>query len=179
MRFCIYGSASDEIRADFLAAGEALGEEIARRGHGLVFGGGGRGLMGATARGASRIPSAEIIGVAPTFFPDGAFSPHCTAFHSTETMRERKQLMEDLSDAFIVTPGGIGTLEEFFEIFTLRHLGRIQKRIAVLNTDGFYDSLLALLCHMEREAFLPAGDLALLFVSDDPVAILDHLEETP
>ncbi len=177
MRFCVYGSASDDIRPEFLLAGEALGEEMARRGHGLVFGGGGRGLMGACARGAARRAGAEIIGVAPTFFPDGAFSPHCTAFYSTETMRERKQRMEELSDAFIVTPGGIGTLEEFFEIFTLRHLGRIKKKIAVLNTDGFYSSLLTLLRHMEREAFLPTGDLGLLFVSDDPVALLDHLEE--
>ena len=176
MRFCVYGSASDDIRPEFLTAGEALGEEIARRGHGLVFGGGGRGLMGATARGAARCEGAEIIGVAPTFFPDGAFSTHCTAFYSTETMRERKQKMEELSDAFIVTPGGIGTLEEFFEIFTLRHLGRMKKKIAVLNTDGFYDSLLTLLRHMEGESFLPAGDLGLLFVSDDPATLLDHLE---
>lgn len=175
MKICVYGSASDEIAKEYLLAGESLGLSMARRGHTVVFGGGGRGLMGAVARGA-HAGGGKIVGVAPTFFPDGAFSPHCTAFHSTVTMRERKQLMEELSDAFIVTPGGIGTLEEFFEIFTLRHLGRTDKRIALLNTDGFFDPLLSLLKHMEKKAFLPTGDLGLLFVSEDPERILDLLE---
>lgn len=175
MRICIYGSASDDIAPEYLLAGEALGEALARRGIGLVFGGGGRGLMGAAARGAARVAGAEILGVAPTFFPDGAFSPHCTDFIHTETMRERKQKMEELSDAFIVTPGGIGTMEEFFEIYTLRHLGRTEKPIALLNTRGFFDPLLSLLSSMQDEGFLPRGDLALLVVGEEPDGLLDTI----
>ena len=175
MNICVYGSASDEIAPEYLRAGEALGLCMAKRGHTVIFGGGACGLMGAVARGAHKAKG-SIVGVAPTFFPDGAFSPHCTAFHSTSTMRERKQMMEDLSEAFIVTPGGIGTLEEFFEIFTLRHLGQTEKPIALLNTAGFFDPLLSLLSHMEERSFLPKGDLSLLSVSEDPEHILDLLE---
>lgn len=176
MTICVYGSASDAIDPAYLEAGERLGEEIARRGHAIVFGGGGHGLMGAVARGAHRA-GGRIIGVAPTFFPDGAFSPYCTEFHPTETMRERKQLMEELSDAFIVTPGGIGTLEEFFEIYTLRHLGRHQKPIALLSVKGCFDPLLALLSHLVREGLLPEGDLSLLSHGQDPAALLDAMEK--
>ena len=176
MRICVYGSASDEIDNRYLAGGEALGLEMARRGHALVFGGGAKGMMGAVARGA-REGGGEIIGVAPHFFPDGAFFPDCTSFYKTETMRERKQTMEDLSSAFIVTPGGIGTLEEFFEIYTLRHLGRTDKPIALYNIGGVFDSLLALLHGLCRDGFLPEEDLSLLLVSDSVGELLDLLEK--
>lgn len=175
MRICVYGAASNAIDAAYLTSGERIGEAMGRRGHALVFGGGTNGMMGAVARGAHRA-GGEIIGVAPTFFPDGAFFPHCTAFHSTATMRERKQLMEELSDAFLVTPGGIGTLEEFFEIYTLRHLGRTAKPIVIFNQNGFFDPLLALLSHTVREGFLPEEDLGLLFVTDVIEAIFDRIE---
>ncbi|MBO7761339.1 MAG: TIGR00730 family Rossman fold protein [Clostridia bacterium] len=175
MNICVYGSASDEISPAYLAAGERLGEELARRGHTLIFGGGGRGLMGAAARGAHRL-GGRIVGIAPTFFPDGAFSPYCTDFISTETMRERKQKMEDLSDAFIVTPGGIGTMEEFFEIYTLRHLGRNKKPITLLDTAGCFAPLFALLSHLVKEGLLARGDLDMLASFREPCALLDFLE---
>ncbi len=176
MKICVYGSANDDIAPAYLAGGEALGRAMARRGHTLVFGGGGRGMMGAVARGAHE-GGGEVVGVAPTFFPDGAFSPFCTAFHPTETMRERKSILERLSDAFIVTPGGIGTLDEFFEIFTLRQLARHEKKIALYNPLGCYDTLLAFLHKLTEDGFLNKRSLALLFVSDDVEAILDFLEE--
>ena len=176
MRICVYGSASDEIDSRYLAGGEALGKEMARRGHSLVFGGGAKGMMGAVARGA-REAGGEIIGVAPGFFPDGALFPDCTSFYKTETMRERKQTMEDISSAFIVTPGGIGTLEEFFEIYTLRHLGRTDKTIALYNICGVFDPLLALLRGLCRDGFLPKEDLSLLLVSDSVGELLDLLEK--
>ncbi len=176
MNICVYGAARGSIDAAYLDFGEQLGEELGRRGHTLVFGGGTNGMMGAVARGVHRA-GGEIVGVAPTFFPDGAFFPHCTAFHSTATMRERKQLMENLSDAFLVTPGGIGTYEEFFEIFTLCHLGRLHRKIVICNKNGYFDPLTALLSHTVREGFLAAEDLGLLFVSEDIRAILDHIEE--
>ena len=174
MNICVYGAAGNEISPLYLAGGEALGEAIAACGHGIVFGGGGRGMMGAVARGARR-GGGEVIGVAPTFFPDGAFFPDCTAFYPTETMRERKQKMEELSDAFLVTPGGIGTLEEFFEIFTLRHLGRHEKPIALYNVGGCFDPLMALLRHTVKEGFLPESDLSLIYVSEDIPSLLSYL----
>ena len=123
MVICVYGASSDTIHPDFLKAGEALGAAMARRGHSLVFGGGGHGLMGAVARGVAS-GGGSITGVAPRFFNvDGVLFDGCTEFVYTDTMRERKAIMEERADAFLMTPGGIGTFEEFFEILTLRQLG--------------------------------------------------------
>lgn len=144
MKICIFGSASDDIDVSYIKAGEELGEMLGARGHTLVFGAGASGMMGATARGFYRA-GAEIIGVVPSFFPDGVLFPHCNQIIKTETMRERKAIMEDLSDAFIVTAGGIGTFEEFFEVLTLKQLGRHAKAVAALNTNGYYDNMFAML----------------------------------
>ena len=175
MNICVFGAASNTISPAYIAEGEALGRALAARGHAVIFGGGGNGMMGAVARGAHE-GHGRIVGVAPTFFPDGAFSAFCTDFHYTETMHERKLKMETLSDAFIVTPGGIGTYEEFMEVFTLRHLGRHEKPIILLNTNGFFDPLMALLTHTVHEGFLPAADLDLCFVSDKIDTVLDYIE---
>lgn len=176
MNICVYGAASDEIDSTYLKSGEMLGEEIAKRGHTLVFGGGATGLMGAAARGVSKY-SGTLIGIAPHFFNvDGILYDDCTKLIFTDTMRERKMLMEEKSDAFIVTPGGIGTLEEFLEIFTLRSLNRHQKPIAILNTNGYYDNLIAFLQNGVKQTFLRKEDLQLLFISDSEKAIIDYFE---
>ena len=146
MRFCIYGASSDDIDQAYIAAGEALGLAMAEAGHGMVFGGGASGLMGAAARGMTKGGASEIIGVAPSFFHvDGVLYQGCTQMIYTETMRERKQKMEALSDGFIITPGGIGTMDEFFETLTNRGLGLHHKKIGVLNTKHYYDGIRALL----------------------------------
>jgi uncharacterized protein (TIGR00730 family) len=113
---------------------QELGRVLAQKGYTLVFGGGAQGLMGAAARGFKEM-NGRIIGIAPTFFMnvDGVLYDQCSQFIYTETMRERKQLMEEHSDAFLVTPGGIGTFEEFFEILTLKQLGRHTKPILIYN----------------------------------------------
>ena len=175
MNICIFGAASNTIHPDFIKEGERLGAAIAQGGHTVVFGGGANGLMGAVARGAHGAGGA-IIGVAPTFFPDGVLFPHCTGFHHTETMHERKALMEELSDAFIVAPGGIGTYEELLEVYTLRHLDRHEKPIALLNTRGFFEPLLTLLAHTAREGFLPERDLGYLHAESDVDALLAYIE---
>lgn len=114
MNICVYGAASDEIDKIYTAEAEKLGEKMAKCGHSLVFGGGAGGMMGAAARGIHK-NGGNIIGVVPTFFNvDGILFEHCNEMIRTETMRERKQIMEDRADAFIMTPGGIGTFEEFF-----------------------------------------------------------------
>ena len=179
MNICVYGAASDEIAATFKTAGEAFGEELASRGHSLIFGGGASGLMGAVARGADRA-GGRIVSIAPSFFDiDGVLYPHCDEYIFTTTMRERKQKMEDLSDAFVITPGGIGTYDEFFEIYTLRQLERHKKPIAILNTDGYYSPLLEMLRHTAALNFMDERNFDLFCASPIPAVILDYLEHPP
>ena len=133
MNICIYGASSEELKKIYYEKTEELGRLMAKRGHGLVFGGGETGLMGAAARGVSH-EKGYILGISPKFFDQpGVLYQHCTEFIFTETMRERKHLLESRSDATIVVPGGIGTYEEFFEILTLKSLGRIDRPIVLYN----------------------------------------------
>lgn len=176
-RICLYGASSATLAEEYYAAAHTIGEGLAACGIGLVFGGGATGLMGAAARGADS-KSGELIGVAPKFFDEeGVLYQNCTEFIFTDTMRERKQIMEDLADGFIVTPGGIGTLEEFFEIFTLRQLGRHGKPIYILNTCGYFDRLLEFLTHMVEEGFMKQHCLDMIHVYDDPAALIQSLKE--
>lgn len=177
MKICVYGASSNAIDPVYLAAGEELGRRMAARGHGLVFGGGADGMMGALARGVHGC-GGEIIGVAPSFFNvDGILYEHCTEMIYTETMRQRKQIMEDAADAFVMTAGGIGTFEEFFEILTLRQLGRHKKPIAVLNTGGYYDPVAAMLRQAVEQKFMKKACLDLFAFFDDPEALLSYLEQ--
>lgn len=176
MRICVYGAASDEIDRSYLQDGEALGREMAKRQHSLVFGGGAKGMMGAVARGVFE-QGGFMSGIVPEFFNvDGALFEKCDEMIKTETMRERKKLMEENSDAFIVTAGGIGTFEEFFEILTLRSLDRHKKPITILNTNGYYDDLLSFLKNGVENKFLREGNLSLFFVSDNITEVLDYVE---
>ena len=176
MKICVYGASSDIIDKEFITEGELLGEKMAKRGHSLVFGGGASGLMGAVARGVSR-GNSDIIGVAPSFFNvDGVLFDKCTEFIYTETMRERKQTMEDLADAFIVTPGGIGTFEEFFEILTLKQLSRHNKPIAILNTNGYYDDMKSLMLTAASKNFMRNETLELYKFFTDADILLDYIE---
>ena len=178
MRVCVYGASSTRIDQVYIDEGEKLGLGIAERGWGLVFGAGKNGLMGAAARGATE-GGGKIIGVVPTFFQnvDGELYDKCTGLVYTETMRRRKQTMEELADAFIITPGGVGTMDEFFEIFTLRHLKQHDKPIAILNTERFYDDLLALLKEMVETRFLIGSTLDCLLVSSDPEEVLNMIQK--
>ena len=121
MRICLYGAASPTIDPAYIQATEEFGRELAQRGHSLVFGGGGQGLMGAAARGFHE-GGGHILGIIPRFFAEDdieATSCLCDRVIETDTMRQRKQLMEENADAILMVPGGIGTYEEFFEILTL------------------------------------------------------------
>ena len=176
MKICIYGASSNAIDKSFLDAGEKLGKELAQNNHAVVFGGGAAGLMGAVARG-SHSKNGEIIGICPSFFNvDGALFENCTQMIYTETMRERKQLLEEMSDAFIITPGGIGTFDEFFEIYTLRQLGVHKKPIAIFNTNGYYNSLIDMLNNAIDKSFMPNTNMDLLFISDNPDEIIRYIE---
>lgn len=177
MNICVYGASSSTIDKSYIEAGEKLGEEMAKRDIGLVFGGGANGLMGAAARGCHRF-GGRIIGIAPEFFNvDGILYEHCTEFIYPENMRERKRKMEELSDAFIITPGGIGTFDEFFEILTLKQLGRHTKPIAILNTDGYYDHLMSFLQNGIDNNFMTEECKKLFFISDSEIEILDYIRD--
>lgn len=179
MKICIYGASASNLDAAFFEAAEELGRLIGEKGHSLVFGGGNNGLMGACARGAS-VSGAEIIGIAPRFFDEpGVLYQSCTRFLFTETMRERKECMENLSDAFIILPGGIGTFEEFFETLTLKQLGRHAKPMVLLNTLRYYDSLVQTLETAVSGGFLSKDCLRLFSLCDTPEEALQAILTAP
>lgn len=143
---------SDELRS--LAA--AVGSALAARGWAMVYGGGAVGLMGETAR-AALAGGARVIGVIPDKLVDREVALHeVTELIQTRTMRERKQIMDDHSDAFLILPGGIGTLEELIEMVSLRQLGYHDRPIVVLDADGFWAPLQALLAQMDDHGMLHA-----------------------
>ena len=178
MNICVYGASSNKIDQSYIKHGEQLGRVIAERKHTLIFGGGANGLMGAAARGVYE-KGGRIIGVAPGFFNvDGILFENCDELIRTETMRERKQKMEDLADGFIMTPGGIGTFEEFFEILTLKQLGRHQKPIAVLDTNGYYDSLVQMMQDAVEGEFMTESCLSLYGIFSSPEEAVKYIEES-
>lgn len=178
MKICVYGAASSEIDGAFIKVGEELGRQMVERGHSLVFGGGRSGMMGAVARGVVE-KKGELIGVQPKFFEENnaeiAFVG-CAEFIHTETMRERKRLLDELSEAFIVMPGGIGTFDEFFEILTLKQLGRHPKAIVIFNVNGYYDHLLEMMKHSIDKRFITEETVNLYKVTTSVEETLDYLE---
>ena len=176
MNSCVYGASSGSIDRIFHDSAYTLAAAMARRGHVLVYGGGACGVMGATAKGMHE-NGGKIIGIAPTFFEvDGVLYDKCTEFVYTETMRERKKILEERSDGFVIAPGGIGTLDEFFEILTLKQLNRHNKPIAIFNVDGYYDDMLNLLEKMVENRFMKKKSLELYRCFTDEVQMLDYLE---
>ncbi len=176
MNICVFGAARDEIGEDFMALGTALGRELALRGHTLVFGAGGHGMMGAVARGAYEL-GGEIVGVVPYFFnAPGILFEHCTELVRMETMAERKAIMEQRSDAFIALPGGIGTMEEIFEVITLSSLGRMQKKSAFLDAENYWESAVELLRGAVEKGFATEELSSHYAHFTDVKACLDYLE---
>lgn len=175
MNICVYCASSERIDKSYLEAGERFGEALAENGHTLIFGAGKFGVMGAVARSCRRYDG-SVTGVIPRFFDsiDVMFTD-CKLIY-THTMRERKEIMEQKSDGFVMMPGGIGTFEEFFEILTLKQLDRHRKPIAVYNVNGYYDKLLEMLENAVSEGFMSEKCMKLFFVSDNKDAILDYFE---
>lgn len=176
MKICVFGASSSLIDNIYIEKGEELGEMMVKRGHSLIFGGGSEGVMGAVVRGVHRM-GGEMIGVAPTFFNvDGILFEECTEMIRPETMRERKFIMEERADSFIVAPGGIGTFEEFFEVLTLKQLGRHEKAIVVLNVNSYYDKMLDMIEFTTRSRFMTEGCRELFYVAKTAEDALDYLE---
>lgn len=178
MKICVFGAASAHIDDVYIKTVEALGEQMAKRGHSLVFGAGGTGLMGASARGVKRA-GGYVHGVVPKFFKENEVEQlfdDCDKMTYTDTMRERKAIMEDDADAFIIVPGGVGTFEELYEVITLKQLNRHDKAIVFLNIEGYYDELEKFMHVACERKFITPSCLTLYEFRTTIDEVLDYLE---
>lgn len=171
--FCGSSSGNEEI---FVEQATLLGQGIARRGYGVVYGGAHVGLMGAVANGALS-EGGEVVGVIPEFLKKKELQHQkLSRVYVVETMHERKALMNKLSDGVIALPGGYGTLEELFEMLTWAQLALHKKPVGLLNIDGFYEPLIEMSQKMIEKGFLKDEYRNLLLVDDNSSGLLDKME---
>jgi uncharacterized protein (TIGR00730 family) len=174
-RICVYCGSSVGARPSYQQAAQRLGAMMAERGIGLVFGGGGIGLMGVIAD-AVLARGGEAIGVIPESLVRREIGHRgVTKLHVVETMHQRKALMADLSDAFIALPGGYGTLEEICETITWSQLGIQQKPCGLLNIENYWNGMLEFLDHAVREQFVRPENRNLVLVASTPEEMLNKL----
>jgi uncharacterized protein (TIGR00730 family) len=174
---CVYcGSRSGQQPAFAYAAGE-VGRWIGSHGGQLVYGGGKNGLMGIAAQ-ATLEAGGTVVGIIPKGMVEREWANHdCTELHVVATMHERKAMMAERSDAFIALPGGIGTFEEFFEIWTLKQLGYLDKPIGLLNLNGYYDKLTEFLQTSVSEGFVGDWQMDMVQVESEAESLCAHLIE--
>ena len=173
---CLFCGSSPGERGEYVEAAREFGALLARRGVALVYGGARRGLMGAAAD-AALAEGGRVVGI----IPHGLWAREIahtglSELLVVETMHERKALLSDRADAFVMLPGGAGTLEEFFEAWTWAQLGIHAKPCGVLNVAGYYDPLLAMLDHMVAERFVPGAHRDMIVVDERPARLLARLE---
>lgn len=173
---CVFGSSSERINRAYLDSAEHLGESLAKRKIKLIFGAGKYGVMGAVSRGVLR-GGGEMTGVCPRFFIEHEVLMDYAEIVFTETMRERKAYMEDNSDAFIICAGGIGTFEEFFEVLTLKQLGRHQKPIVIYNYKGYYTPMLQMMETAIRDRFMAEDTDTLYSVAETEEEVFAQLAD--
>ena len=171
-RLCVFLGSSTGRSPVYAETARQFGGLLARRGIGLVYGGGSVGLMGLVADGACAA-GGEVIGVIPEALRARELDHQgLTELHVVQTMHERKALMAELSDGFVALPGGIGTFEELFEVWTWAQLGYHAKPCGLLNVNGFYDRMSDFIDHVVVEGFLKAEHRAMLIVEREPEAML-------
>ncbi len=172
MRICVFCGSSSGRASAYAAAARELGALLARRGFGLVYGGGNVGLMGVVAD-AALAGGGEVVGVIPRALVDRELAhARLTELVVVDTMHERKRRMHDLADGFIALPGGFGTLDELFEALTWAQLGMHEKPVGLLDVDDFWRPLRALVEHQLAAGFLRPQHAAMLLWADDPAALL-------
>ena len=175
----VYCASSNKVRASFVDAAERLGELIAADGRRLVYGDGGIGLMAAVARGALKA-GGEVVGVIPQFMVDqGWNNADSTQTIVTQTMHERKATICNISDAMVALPGGIGTFEELLECLTWKQLGLHHNPVVILNTDGYYDKLLACIDLMVDEQMMRLIHKEMFVVVNTPEEVLPAIMNAP
>ena len=173
---CVYSSSSTVIDKVYFEVARKLGREMARKNYGLIFGGGMVGLMGETAKGIHQ-EGGKVVGVIPEVLnKPGIVYSLCDELVVTETLRERKAIMDERSAGFIALPGGFGTLEELLEIITLKQLQYHNKPIVILNIQGFYDGLIEVFEKIIELKFAKNDCRQLYFVTEDVGEALDYIE---
>jgi hypothetical protein len=173
---CVFCGSSPGVDARYVDTARELGRLLARRGVTLVYGGARVGVMGAAAD-AALDDGGRVVGVIPRpLWSREVGHTGLSELLVVESMHERKALMSDRADAFVALPGGAGTLEELFEVWTWAQLGIHTKPVAVLNVGGFYDPLLALADHLVAQGFVRPAHRAMLLDDDDPARLLARLE---
>ncbi len=181
----VYCGAASGARPIYAQSARALGTEMARRNIAMVYGGGRAGLMGHVADAILEVGNGtQVTGIITRQLMDKELGH--TGIHDlriVDTMHERKKMMADIARGFVALPGGVGTLDELFEILAWAQLSIHDHPIGLLNVEGFYDPLLALMEHMEREKFLRVSPRDAMVVDSDPAALLDrmarHTPRTP
>ncbi len=179
MNICVYCSASDKIAPGYFQLAVELGEVLAWRGDTLIYGGSSVGLMGQLAR-TMQAQGARVVGVIPQALVDMEIAyQHADELLVTQTMRERKAAMEARADAFLALPGGVGTMEEVFEIMAARSLKLLQKPLVLLNFEHFYDPLIRLLEHMQDANFMRVGFETMVTFAPTVAAALAYIDSNP
>ena len=172
---CVYCGSRPGNHPEFTTLATQVGTWIGAHGGQLVYGGGRNGLMGTVAD-ATLAAGGRVIGVIPKALVDKEQAHHgCTELHIVDTMHERKRIMAEQADAFLALPGGIGTFEEFFEVWTWRQLGYHDKPIGLLNLNGYYDSLLAFLQSSVSSGFMSSSLMSLISVDKQAESLLQSL----
>lgn len=170
---CVYCGSSSGKNSAYVSAALGLAEALVLRRIRLVYGGAGIGLMGAVADRVLEL-GGQAVGIIPKALAHKEVAhPNLTELHITQSMHERKTMMAELSDGFIALPGGIGTLEELFEIWTWAQLGFHAKPCGLLNVEGYYDFLIRFLDHVSAEQFVKPQHRDILMVESDPGRLLD------
>ena len=172
-RLCVFSGSSPGAHADYARAAEELGRALADQGLGLVYGGASVGLMGVIAD-AVLDAGGDVIGVIPQALVDREIAhPGVRDLRVVGSMHERKALMADLADGFVALPGGMGTLEELFEVYTWTQLGLHAKPLGLLDVRGYYAQLVAFLDHAVAERFVTAEHREMLVVEEGTGALID------
>jgi uncharacterized protein (TIGR00730 family) len=172
---CVYCGSNAGAHPSYAEAAKAVGRALAESGLRLVYGGGQVGLMGILAD-AAIDAGGEVTGVIPAFLDHKEIAhPRVSDMHIVETMHERKMMMAEKADGFIAMPGGLGTLEELFEMWTWSQLGRHQKPLGLLNVNGYWDQMLGFLDHMQAEGFVEARHRKMLSCETSPEAVIEAL----
>jgi uncharacterized protein (TIGR00730 family) len=172
---CVYCGSRFGVHPAYAAAAEAVGRWIGQHGGQLVYGGGNNGLMGRVAD-ATLAAGGQVIGVIPRALMEREWAKtDCTELHVVETMHDRKRMMAERADAFVALPGGIGTLEELFEMWAWRQLGYHDKPIGLLDAEGYWQPLWQLMQHTLQQGFVAAPQLGLAHIDEDADALLRRL----
>jgi uncharacterized protein (TIGR00730 family) len=172
---CVYCGSRPGLDPQHLAIARTVGSWIGRHGGQLVYGGGRAGLMGEVAQ-ATLEAGGRVVGIIPKALVEKEWAMHdCSELHIVDTMHDRKRMMAERADAFVALPGGIGTFEELFEVWTWRQLGYHDKPVGILNAGGYYDGLLSFLSTAVAQQFMSDWQMQLIQAGSEPVALLSNL----